>query len=61
MGYGDLDGSIPHFLIAFFAVSDARKAISHGPRKGLWVTLAQDRGGRPQLSSAYPQKCHRQK
>jgi hypothetical protein len=38
MGYGDLDGSIPLFLIAFFAVSDARKAISHGPRKGLWVT-----------------------
>jgi len=38
MGYGDLDGSVPLFLIALFAVFDARKAISHGPRKGLWVT-----------------------
>jgi hypothetical protein len=35
MGHGDLDGSVPLFLIAFFAVFDARKAISHGPRKGL--------------------------
>jgi hypothetical protein len=36
--------SIPLFLVAFFAVSDA-KAISHGPRKGPWVTRPGPRRG----------------
>jgi hypothetical protein len=37
--------SIPLFLVAFFAVFDARKAIIHGPRKGPWVTRPGPRRG----------------